>query len=141
MGVRADVDGEAVMLLDLDTAVSPPPRAASGYECRGCPVARPHRYTLVGPSPLIQLRKRPYNVATDLLPGSVMTLSSYEEDTANILYSLDHDLRVVSAEPSDGYWSLAADDGDESPPHVVEIRQWTGTDWQASRMPLGRSHR
>ena len=134
-GVNNEFAAASVALLDPNVVTTSPQEAGSAFTCRGCPPAAPMRYALLSPSPLSRIANRPYNTVTNLLVGPTLIASTYEADHANVLFSLTRDLRVLSAEPSDGYWSYAI-----SKPTLLsegqhaEVREWSAHGWTTHRI-------
>lgn len=136
-GVNNQHAAAAVMLLDPVGVATAPDQDPATYACRGCPAATPLRYVLLGPSPLVRVANRPYNVAIDLQVGPTLIASTYEDDLVNVLFTLTQNLDVEHAEPSDGYWSYAATHPSLTKlEQTVQIRDWTVSGWRSKRIRL-----
>lgn len=123
---------------------SAPPGRDERYACADCPAGQPVHYLLFEPSPANSAAGLTYNRADSLTVDADIAVSVLESEHAAIAYRLSRDLRLLSAMPSDPYWSPALRAGHEDAfkddPLTARLRVWTASGWTAAELPYARAH-
>ncbi len=137
-GLNNEYASASLALLDPRLPPATAPHDTDGpFTCLECPAGKPLKYLLLPPSPLNKADGAPYNRLDGVTIGRDIVATTYEaEGGAAVVYTISRDLRVLSAVPSDSYWTwqpAASREvdwrGRAGHPSSIEHRLWTSDGW------------
>ncbi len=118
---------------------SAPPGEGGAHACADCPTGSVERYLLFEPSPANRASGLSYNRADGLEVRETIEVSAFESERTAIIYQLSRDFVVLSATPSDTYWSPELRETHarafKDDPLAARIRTWTSAGWTESSAP------
>jgi len=142
-GVNNELRAASVAVLDPLAIPSSPPQEGKGpFTCTDCPAGRPLKYFLFAPSPLNLADGLPFSQVSELrIAAAHIEIGTHETDLGRIWYRLTPDLHVLSATPSDNYWTWKprfdpAWRGRVGHPSTIDVRSWESGRWSLDKFPL-----
>lgn len=118
---------------------SAPPGEGGAHACADCPTGSVERYLLFEPSPANKASGLSYSRADGLEVRETIEVSAFESERTAIIYQLSRDFVVLSATPSDTYWSPELRETHarafKDDPLAARIRTWTSAGWATHVAP------